>query len=257
MSSIRIQNFLALVNERLLDGNQLVQLTAFWEEAHQYAKCQTTVLTGERQGQVCNKACVKDKDTCMCHSPRPPKKEKVVEHREQCTEMTKKGQCPRYIVNGDKCKVHQPKEVVLCYFVLKTGDRKGTTCGKVCTKDNTFCSRHMKENGQVHVSEKVAEVVEEKVVEVVSEKVEEVVSEKVPEVVSEKVEEVVKEKVPEVVQKTVVEEVEEKVTEVVPEKVIVQTSTVTCDWIMKSGAKKGQLCGKKCVADKTLCVLHM
>ena len=331
----RIQNFLALVNDRLLDGTQLNKLTLLWEEIHQYPKCQTLVLKGERQGQVCGKACVKDQDTCMCHAPRPPKKEVVAEHRDRCSVMVLKGQCQRFVVTDGKCAFHQPKEIVTCSFVLKSGKRNGTECGKPCTKTNTMCARHESETNQpagqadkpkkekadkpkkektdkpkkekadkpkkekvvvepIHVEEKVVvepvHVEEKMVVEPVhvEEKVvvepvhveEKVVVEPVhveekvvfePVHVEEKVivepvqveEKVVVEPVQVVVEPVHVEEnieqkihVQEKVH--VEEKVHVHTaSTATCDWLMKSGTKKGQLCGKKCVADKSLCVLHM
>ena len=142
--SSRIQNFFTLVNDRLLQGTQLTQLTALWEEAHQYPKCQTLVLKGERQGQVCGKACVKDTTTCMCHAPRPPKKEKPEETRERCYMVSSKGQCNRFVVHDGKCKHHQTKDVIACCFVLKSGDRKGTACGKKCSKENTLCFNHIK-----------------------------------------------------------------------------------------------------------------
>jgi hypothetical protein len=138
----RVQTFLALINDRLLQGKQMDQLTALWEEAHYYPKCQTVVLKGERQGQMCGKACIKDKDTCMCHSPRPPKKEKPVVHRERCSTMGKKGQCKRFVVNDGLCDAHQPKETVNCSMELKSGERKGTLCGKKCSQGKTMCPSH-------------------------------------------------------------------------------------------------------------------
>jgi len=207
MSTNRIQNFLVLVNDRLLGSKQLSQLTALWDEAHQYPKCQTLVLKGERQGQVCGKACIKDKHTCMCHAPRPPKKEKPVEHRDRCSVVAKKGQCKRFVVDGDTCKVHHPKDIVLCSFVLKSGDRKATNCGKACSKENTLCPRHTKDT-----TDSVTEAPK-------------------PSPVTE-----APKTSPELIPSTVVD---------------------TCDWMMKSGAKKGQLCGKKCVAEKKQCVLHV
>jgi hypothetical protein len=288
MASIRVQHFFALVNDRLLEGKHLDQLTAFWEEAHRYPKCQTLVLKGERQGQVCGKACIKDKNTCMCHSPRPPKKEKPVEHRERCCVVAKKGQCKRFVVDGDKCKVHQPKEIVFCSFVLKSGERKGTNCGKVCSFEHILCPRHSKENvvsirvveepipvveasspvvkAKIPVVKAKIPVVEEKTIRVVEEP-SPVVKESSP-VVETKSIPVVKAKIPVVeTSSPVVENTSPEVKESSP---VVETKTSpandapnpsnlvgTCDWMMKSGAKKGQLCGKKCVAEKKQCVLHM
>jgi hypothetical protein len=152
----RVQHFLALINDRLLQGKHMSQLTSLWEEAHYYPKCQTLVLKGDRMGQVCGKACIKDKDTCMCHAPRPPKKEKPVDTRERCITMGKKGQCKRFVVAGGLCEAHQPKEVVVCSLALKSGERKGTLCGKPCSKGKTMCPRHdaPKEKGVVPTEEK-------------------------------------------------------------------------------------------------------
>ena len=160
----RIQHFLTLINDRLLKGKHMSQLTSLWEEAHYYPKCQTLVLKGERQGQVCGKACVKDKDTCMCHAPRPPKKEKPVETRDRCITIGKKGQCKRFVVSCGLCEAHQPKEVVMCGLELKSGVRKGTLCGKPCSKGKTMCPRHdsPKEKGVVPTEEKTVTVKKEK-----------------------------------------------------------------------------------------------
>ena len=260
MASIRVQHFFALVNDRLLKGKHLDQLTAFWEEAHRYPKCQTLVLKGERQGQVCGKACIKDKNTCMCHAPRPPKKEKPVEHRERCCVIAKKGQCKRFVVDGDKCKVHQPKEIVFCSFVLKSGERKGTNCGKVCSFEHILCPRHSKENAaSIRVVEEPIPVVEASSP-VVKAKIQ-VEETKTSPVVETKTIPVVKAKFPVVeASSPVVKEsspvVEEKKS---PVNDAPNPSNLVgmCDWMMKSGAKKGQLCGKKCVAEKKQCVLHM
>ena len=216
----RIQHFLDLVNHRLFSGDHLAQLSALWEEAHRYPQCQTLVLKGERQGQVCGKACVKYTPTCMCHAPRPPKKEVVAEHRDRCSQVTKKGHCQHFSVANALCASHQPKERVVCSFVLKSGKRVSVPCGKTCSKTNTLCQRHRKEKVVKPVKEKDVKPVKEKVVKPVKEKVDKM----------NKIETVTK-------------------TE--------QTEAQRCDWQIKAGANKGQLCGIKCAAEKKKCILHV
>lgn len=139
----RMEPFLSLVNERLFQNTKLTELKALWAEAHFYPTCTALVLKGERMGQPCGKACVKDQPVCMCHTPRPVKEQPV--SRPKCETVAKQGTCNRYCVEGSKnCKFHQPKEETACPFVLVLGHRKGQTCGKSCAKDQAWCVRHVK-----------------------------------------------------------------------------------------------------------------
>ena len=232
MSRIQVESFIALVNDRVFKGKQLDILNAIWKEVTHYETCKVEVQKGERMGQPCGKACVKGKDTCMCHQPRPVKEKVEQVVRPRCNKDVKKGKCIRFcVMDSDTCAYHQPKEAPTpCDFQLLSGKRKNTTCGKNCVKGMSVCKRHSVEKQKKEVPVEQKEQVSVKVVEQ---------KEEVPVKIVEQ-----KEQVP-------VKIVEQK------EQVPVLEESQGCDSIMKSGMRKNQPCGKKCVSGKSKCVLHV
>jgi hypothetical protein len=248
MSRLQIESFITLVNNRVFKGKQLDNLTAIWKEVTHYETCKVEVQKGERMGQPCGKACVKGKDTCMCHQPRPVKEKVEQVVRPRCNKDVKKGKCIRFcVMDSDTCAYHQPKEAPTpCEFQLLSGKRKNTTCGKDCVKGMTVCKRHSVEKQREAIPDKVIEqreAIPDKVIEqreAIPDKVIEQ-REAIPDKAIEQ-----REAIPDKV-------IEQK--EAIPDKVVEESQG--CDSIMKSGMRKNQPCGKKCVSGKSKCVLHV
>lgn len=150
MSKFQVEKFIVLVNDRLLHGKQFDTLQSIWKEVTYFETCKVIVKTGERIGQLCGKACVKNKDTCMCHEPRPEKVKVEKEYRQRCVRDVKTGSCIRFCVDGTIfCRYHQPKgEPFLCTFTLMSGKRKNTECGNPCVSGLSVCKRHLLEKKQ-------------------------------------------------------------------------------------------------------------
>ena len=147
----RVQDFISLINERLFDNTQKDALYALWDELTHYTPCHITISSGERQGQVCGKPSLKDKDTCMCHTPREKKEKPSEEEKPRCGLEVKTGLCIRFCVDGtDRCTFHQPKEEAKpCEFVLLSGKKKGEMCGKDGWKGTSLCHRHSQDTEEV------------------------------------------------------------------------------------------------------------
>ena len=147
----RVQDFISLINERLFDNTQKDTLYALWDELTHYTPCHITISSGDRQGQVCGKPSLKDKDTCMCHTPREKKEKPAEEEKPRCGLEVKTGLCIRFCVDGtDRCTFHQPKEEAKpCEFVLLSGKKKGEVCGKDGWKCTTLCHRHSQDTEEV------------------------------------------------------------------------------------------------------------
>ena len=147
----RIQDFIALVNERLFNNTQEKALLALWDELTHYTPCHVVIASGERQGQTCGKPSLKEKDTCMCHTPREKKDKPAEEKKPRCGLEVKTGLCIRFCVDGtDRCTFHQPKEETKpCEFLLMSGKKKGELCGKDGWKGTTLCHRHSQDTEEM------------------------------------------------------------------------------------------------------------
>jgi hypothetical protein len=147
----RIQDFIALVNESLFNNTQEKALLALWDELTHYTPCHVVIASGERQGQTCGKPSLKEKDTCMCHTPREKKEKPVEEDKPRCGLEVKTGLCIRFCVEGtDRCTFHQPKEESKpCEFLLMSGKKKGEVCGKDGWKGTTLCHRHSQDTEEM------------------------------------------------------------------------------------------------------------
>lgn len=241
---------MSMVNDRMFQGKQAEQLAALWTEATHFEKCQVVVAKGERAGQQCGKACVKGKDTCMCHQPRPVKEKPAKVVRERCGKDCKKGKCIRFVVDDTGvCAYHQPKSApVPCEFHLLSGLRKNESCGKPSVQGTTICKRHSAEK-QEQKEKKEQKEKQDKisaplpVVEKVATPKPVVQKVATPKPVAEKV----------ATPKPVVEK-----QPVAPVAQAAATEHVqTCDSVMKSGTRKGLACGKKCATGQSKCVLHV
>jgi hypothetical protein len=159
-------------------------------------------------------------------------------------------------MDSDVCAYHQPKEAPTpCEFQLLSGKRKNTTCGKDCVKGMTVCKRHSVEKQKKEVPIKVDEQKEATPVKIVEKEVIPVKVDEQKETIPVKV--VEKEVIPEkVVEKKVIPEKVEQKEEIHVQTVVLEESQ-GCDSIMKSGMRKNQPCGKKCVSGKSKCVLHV
>jgi len=282
MSRIQIENFIAIANERLFQGKQLDALNTIWKEVTHFETCKVEVKAGDRIGQLCGKACIKGKETCMCHQPRPVKVKVEKVEKQRCGKEVQKGKCIRFCVDGlDVCKYHQPKDApVMCTFQLVSGKRKMTECGKPCASGLNMCKRHLMEKKPVEVKpveeEKSIEakpVEEAKPVKVKSVKVKPVEEVKPVEVKPVEVKPVevkpVEEAKPVEAKPVEVKSVEAKPIEVksvetkpievksVVSEQVQEENKVQCDFLLKSGARKNQPCGKKCVSGQRKCVLHV
>ena len=248
-----------MVNDRMFQGKQAEQLAALWAEATHFEKCHVVVAKGERVGQQCGKACVKGKDTCMCHQPRIVKEKPAKVVRERCGKDCKKGKCIRFVVDDTGvCAYHQPKSApVPCEFHLLSGLRKNESCGKPSVQGTTICKRHSAEKKEKQ--EKVSAPTP--VVEKVSAPMPVVEKVATPKPVVEKISAPmpVLEKVAtpkSVVQKVVTPKpIAEKPVPVA--QAAASEHVQTCDSVMKSGTRKGLACGKKCATGQSKCVLHV
>ena len=256
MSNVRLEQFIALVNERLLKGKKLTELNAIWEEVSFFPKCKELVRNGTRKGENCGKACVHGQEKCLCHLPR-----KVSEKKNECEFVLKSGP-NKGNACGKKCKEEMCpshlRDITPCIATLKNGNPCGVTC-----KEGNLCKKHQeKETEEEEKQEKPTKEKKDK-----KDKKDKKEKEKKEEVeflsdVGEEVsdtssvfgdeEEPGMTDVADVVDVTDIHEV--AATAAVPEPEVVQNEL--CKNLLKNGANKGKECGRKCVDGKNTCSLH-
>jgi hypothetical protein len=141
-----ITSFIQRINSQLFEGKGEEQLHLIWKEVTTMNRCQMLIRTGDRAGQVCNKGCVTDTNTCMCHQPRVKKEKNKNKNNEneRCGAIVPKGTCRRFCVDGqDMCKRHIEVNMKLCFIVIEKGKRKGMVCGTKTVKGKETCTRHI------------------------------------------------------------------------------------------------------------------
>jgi len=153
----RIETFMAMVNEKFLEGASMEKLQLLWKEISKVEVCTELVKHGERKGAECGKACVKGKDKCLCHLPRV-----VVEKTNECVEILKSGPnkgnpCGKKCAT-EMCSVHTKKHKddekkeekkdgnIMCSYVSK----KGKSCEKI--SNSTMCKKHLKKTNKVEIA---------------------------------------------------------------------------------------------------------
>lgn len=144
MSVNRIDAFITLINQTFCDSAKKDELMAIWKQVNHFDVCKSMVRSGERKGQACGKPCIKEQPHCLCHMPRPPKKE--AEHRQKCISTYENGKnCLRFCLEGkDMCAFHSQQKPLKCTYTLVRGERSGKTCEKPCHENMTVCRSHSK-----------------------------------------------------------------------------------------------------------------
>ena len=134
-NTVRLEQFIALVNDRLLKGQKLTELNAIWEEVSFFPTCKELVRNGTRKGEECGKACVHGQDKCLCHLPR-----EASEKKNECEFVLKSGP-NKGNACGKKCKEEMcpshMRDITPCIATLKNGNPCGVTC-----KEGDLCKKH-------------------------------------------------------------------------------------------------------------------
>lgn len=163
----RVSTFFDLVKTQF-DSSTFEKIQTLWKQAHEYKKCSVLIKSGKREGEICGKGCVDGQETCLCHIPR-----QVSEAKSLCSFVLVSGKnkgnsCKRECV-GELCSNHKNKkeketvpekvkkekvkkeqvveeeqvdEQGTCQVILKSGQKKGSVCGKKCITGFETCATH-------------------------------------------------------------------------------------------------------------------